>query len=413
MRRPFVAVLPLCVIFTSIAHGEQAFPYKAYIAADDVYVRSGPGKDYYPTSKLKAGEVVEVYRHDPGGWCAIRPPKDSYTWVSAKFLKPTSKGLAEVSSPNVAARVGSQFSDIRDVIQVRLHQGEAVELLEPAANAADGQAWVKIAPPSGEFRWVYAKYLDAEYSTDGVRRNLDNGRSPEMPPRDAGIEPGLAPAEREAARPIPREAAEVRVPADALPKPSGPRTLSAEQFQKRLEDAEMDLSVMVAEEPTVWKFDSLVLEGESLLAQAETAVERGRARLLLSKIDRFANIQQRHDAVNGSLAATERRNEQLTGVAREKAKQAPTADRFDGRGRLTRVVSPKTGAPRYALVDESGKIRCYVTPAPRRQSAPLRAALGRRQRRSRLHARATSPPHHGPARQHARRAEDAISGQGW
>ncbi len=31
---------------------------------------------------------------------------------------------------------------------------------------------------------------------------------------------------------------------------------------------------------------------------------------------------------------------------------------------MTQVVSPKVGAPRYALVDESGDVRCYVTPAP-------------------------------------------------
>ena len=33
-------------------------------------------------------------------------------------------------------------------------------------------------------------------------------------------------------------------------------------------------------------------------------------------------------------------------------------------GQLTQVVSPKLGAPRYALVDEAGDVRCYVTPAP-------------------------------------------------
>ena len=33
-------------------------------------------------------------------------------------------------------------------------------------------------------------------------------------------------------------------------------------------------------------------------------------------------------------------------------------------GQLTQVVSPKVGAPRYALTDASGDVRCYVTPAP-------------------------------------------------
>src|SRR5574340_1094914 len=102
------------------ALAEQTFPYKAYVIADEVYVRSGPGQSYYPTDKLKLGQPVEVYRHDPGGWYAIKPPADSFTWVSGRFLKPGSDNLAVVDDDRIAARVGSRFSDIRDVIQVRL-----------------------------------------------------------------------------------------------------------------------------------------------------------------------------------------------------------------------------------------------------------------------------------------------------
>jgi hypothetical protein len=49
-------------------------------------------------------------------------------------------------------------------------------------------------------------------------------------------------------------------------------------------------------------------------------------------------------------------------------------ERFDGAGELIRVVSPKLGAPRYALVDALGEVRCYVTPAP---GVNLRYYLGR------------------------------------
>jgi hypothetical protein len=368
MRRPIAAMLPLVILTTALARGEQTFPYKAYVAADDVYVRSGPGKNYYPTSKLSAGDVVEVYRHDPGGWYAIRPPKGSFTWISSRFLKPSGDGLAEVASANVSARVGSEFSDIRDVIQVRLHQGELVEPLEaPAAAAADGQTWTKISPPSGEFRWVYGKLVDPDYAADGARKVAEN-TSPLVSSAPASdVEPARPPGAREAARPIPRDGDGRRQnPAKSPPAASSPgsRTLSADEFQKRLEDADMELSIMVAEEPTVWTFDALVLEAELLMAQAETAVERGRARLLLNKIDRFAGIRQRYDAVNGMLADTDRRNEQLASLRRDAAEPSTPSDRFDGRGRLTRVVSPKQGAPRYALVDESGKVRCYVSPAP-------------------------------------------------
>jgi hypothetical protein len=39
-------------------------------------------------------------------------------------------------------------------------------------------------------------------------------------------------------------------------------------------------------------------------------------------------------------------------------------ERFDGVGRLTRVLPPKLGAPRYALVDEQGNVKAYVSPVP-------------------------------------------------
>ena len=118
----------------------QTFPYKAYVTADDVYVRSGPGENYYPTDKLKAGAEVEVYRHDPGGWFAIRPPKDSFSWVSSRHLQLDGNNLATVTDERVAARVGSRMSDARDVIQVRLHKGEVVEVLEPRGNGPAARA---------------------------------------------------------------------------------------------------------------------------------------------------------------------------------------------------------------------------------------------------------------------------------
>ena len=113
----------------------DTFPYKAYITADNVYVRSGPGENYYPTDKLKAGTEVEVYRHDPGGWFAIRPPKGSFSWVSADPLQLDGGNLATVTADLFVARVGSRMSNIRDVIQVHLHKGEVVEVLEPRRDS--------------------------------------------------------------------------------------------------------------------------------------------------------------------------------------------------------------------------------------------------------------------------------------
>ncbi len=368
---PFLIVCAAC-LFTAFActeakvdAAEQTFPYKAHISADDVYVRSGPGRNYYPTDKLRSGEPVEVYRHDPGGWCVIRPPKGSFTWVSSRLVRRGGDGLAEITGKEVAARVGSRFSDIRDVIQVRLKEGETVEPLPsndmPSANTGPGPAkWLKIAPPSGEFRWVHVKFVDRNYPKNGIRK-APAGNSPLVQHSSATIVSPKRSAQH-------NNTDNTRL-AHALPRSessaSNTGVISPREFQKRIEDAELALSVMVAEEPTVWQFDKLTTEVESLLNRSETAPQRGKARILLAKIDRFASIKQRHAAINTLWEDTRNRNQQLAGLRRQNESRRPPGDgRFDGRGRLTRVVSPKRGAPRYALVDDTGDIQCYVTPAP-------------------------------------------------
>ena len=145
------------------------------------------------------------------------------------------------------------------------------------------------------------------------------------------------------------------------------RSFSAEEFQAELERIELELSVMVIEEPTTWSFDSLWQRTDRLLDEAQTAVERGRARLLADKIARFDDIKRRHDEVLAMRERTEGANRlyaRLRPRDDDRAARLETDGRYDGVGQLTEVVSPKLGAPRYALTDRSGDVRCYVTPVP-------------------------------------------------
>ena len=129
------------------------FPFSAYATAERVYVRSGPGEDYYATHILSRGDEVEVYWENEDGWLAIRPPQGSYSWVPSQALKLSEQGdVAEVVQDKVPAQIGSQLVSERDATQVRLDVGELVSILEgPSKNNAD---WCKIAPPAGEFRWL-------------------------------------------------------------------------------------------------------------------------------------------------------------------------------------------------------------------------------------------------------------------
>ncbi|MEN6558165.1 MAG: SH3 domain-containing protein [Thermoguttaceae bacterium] len=382
MHRFFILFLAFNVLWGSVSlvRGDPTFPYKAGIVADDVYVRSGPGQSYYPTDKLRRGQQVEVYRHDPGGWCAIRPIDGSFTWVSGRFLKPTENNLAVVTEDNVSARVGSRFSDVRDVVQVRLRKGEVVELLNPPSRGTSWteNAWFKIAPPSGEFRWVSAKYLDRDYPRDGMRKTPQerefSGRGaaedraepldPSGPPRIPAAALGDGYAGESDREPMPRR--------------GRARSLTPEEYEAELQRIELELSVMAAQTPDHWSFDAMRERTNQLLDQAQTAVERGHARLLANKIARFDDLKQRQEAVWALRDETDRDNRLY---ARLRPKDGDLLDatveldgRFDGVGRLTQVVSPKRGTPRYALMDEAGKVRCYVTPTP---GVNLRNYLGR------------------------------------
>jgi Bacterial SH3 domain len=311
------------------------FPYTAYVCSTDVYVRSGPGRDYYPTAKLNKGQAVEVYRHDPGGWLAIRPPRGSFSWVSSRHLDLQEDELAVANTQRVVARVGSEFSDVRDVIQVRLEKDEPVELLEPPSPDSP---WCKIAPPSGEFRWIFAKY---------IQRDLPEDLADDQ--RQAGTHLG--------------DTRDVRLTGgdepDAADKAAARTEISNDIARLReLERIDIELSAIIAKDISQWSFGELQQRVEAAVEAAQDPLERGRARVLLDKLARFDEISRRHETL---------RDARLETPDRGTAGAAPPGraeGRFDATGRLSPVISQRTGGPQYALVDASGAVLSFVTPAP-------------------------------------------------
>ncbi|MGD9721114.1 MAG: SH3 domain-containing protein [Pirellulales bacterium] len=339
------------------------FPYTAYVNTDDVYVRSGPGRNYYPTDKLPRGARVEVYRHDPGGWLAIRPPRTSFTWVSKRHLDADGNALATVNSDRVVARVGSSFSDVREVIQVRLEKGEQVELV---AESPEDSPWCKIAPPAGEFRWVFSKYVDREPLADVASHDDQHGEDTALGDDAAGDRVRLASSESDA------EAAGVRDHARSAAGTSAQPSLAVSSaVGSELLRLELELSAMVAQDVPAWTFTDLQRRAEAIVNQAETPVERGHARVLLGKLERFEDIRRRHQALkqapadptSTAAAATSAAAPLPASTAGSYAARDALAQ-FDGVGRLSPVISQKVGGPQYALVDNANAVISFVTPAP-------------------------------------------------
>ena len=75
------------LVNSAAAQASRTFPYDAVVVDDEVYARSGPGKQYYPTSRFRKGDPVSVVRQDPGGWFMIEPPLGSFSWVRTEFVR--------------------------------------------------------------------------------------------------------------------------------------------------------------------------------------------------------------------------------------------------------------------------------------------------------------------------------------
>lgn len=471
---------------------ELVFPYRARVVVDRAVVRSGPGEDYYPVMHLSQDAVVEVYRHDPGGWYAVRPPEGSYSWVSAAFVEPQRDGslVAAIRGRRVVVRVGSPLVDVPDVIQLRLNSGDQVRLLDRQPFEFSNMVWYKIAPPAGEFRWVFGRDVEALDEAGAAitsgEQALPTGQRPArrastnekvtagVPDADSALDAdataGVAEASEEAedellawlarrrerrrkvlaaiesGKRLPAEDAEppdlaveepplgtTSVPdvaralleedPDALPadlsatlaavnrqraltadyqEPSSRaedrngrlaafdasleawleeeqalarRRLSGSRLQREgeqatdlaaaLEELDLALCAMASEPAETWDLEPLRERAEHILASAETALDRGRARLMLRKLARFEDVQQRYLALNPKARRRTREPRQLD-LAEPEAQPARVASRtrYDGEGTLTRVVTRTPGAPPYALLDATGEVKYYVSPAP-------------------------------------------------
>ncbi|MEE2825132.1 MAG: hypothetical protein VYE64_00735 [Planctomycetota bacterium] len=148
------------------AQETEAPPYEATVKTDGVLVYSGPGKLHYPTEQLARGTTVEVYRHDPGGWCAIRPVVGSFSMVPVDAVESVDGRMGRVTREGAKAWVGTRLADAAEPMwQVKLKRGEEVEIqgqLDWETAVGESQPWYQISPPSGEFRWVHRS--EVEYS---------------------------------------------------------------------------------------------------------------------------------------------------------------------------------------------------------------------------------------------------------
>jgi uncharacterized protein YgiM (DUF1202 family) len=132
----------------------KTFPYTAFINADAVNIRSGPGLYYYPLAILNNDMEVTV-EGEAGAFLAIRPPEGVYGLVKRVDLTMGPDGkTATVAAASSRVYAASNAATRQWCVMDTLKQGDKVEV----EGTAEGDL-VRIAPTAGARVYVAGSFV--------------------------------------------------------------------------------------------------------------------------------------------------------------------------------------------------------------------------------------------------------------
>jgi hypothetical protein len=404
-------------------------PVAVEVSASHTYLRAGPGDDFYPTERLPRGAEVEVWAITEAGYCAVRPVTGSFSWLRSGDVADEAGGPLAAAGPRTGvivtdgavSRVGSQLNDLRHVTQVALEAGERVRVLE-TVRVRDGRhagEWMRIDPPSGEFRWARGEDLAlpaplavvAEPSAAAAGAGLAVAGEALASIREAGVAVQRAVAEiQEPAAQPPAAPGLFAAPAagkllggwlplgtnvfdpTAPPAPAAVSAGAVAASADELADIDLALSLAVTGPSENWNLAPLRDRLRQTAARATSETDRTRAQAIDARLARFEAIQGRQKSLAAATAAPDQTPlrlggmwSSLSGVGSRPIRPgvmpggAPAGgqptwtppDQVETTGRLATVISRRPDAPRWALVDENNNVLTFVAPQAGVNLAPL------------------------------------------
>lgn len=162
MTRRFLSLLAALVLCSSMALAQDAAPpdvsngkvaVQGSIKGDAVQVRSGPGENYYPTSKLNKGDTVTVVG-STFEWLKIVPPEGSFCYIAKAYVERRGDGSAgRVVKDDAVARAGSALSTLKYAPVCKLAKDEDVVVL------GEQDEYFKIKPPKNAYFFVKKEFV--------------------------------------------------------------------------------------------------------------------------------------------------------------------------------------------------------------------------------------------------------------
>jgi len=197
MKMRTVAALALVLLTARAGAAEPAT--HGVVTAQDVRVRSGPGKNYRDMCTLDRDAVVRVVGvSGDGEWLRITAPQESDVWIFAKFVD-VNGALGVVNGDKVRVRARPELTG--EMVN-QVNTGTVVRVKSQKGD------WLRIAPPDGTEAWVSAGHVkrmtDAEFAAHQAVKAREQAEAERLAREDEQK------AAREAAEEARKRAAEAR-----------------------------------------------------------------------------------------------------------------------------------------------------------------------------------------------------------
>ncbi len=339
----------------------SSFPYTAEITGDDVYVRSGPGTNFYHCGKLNTGDKVKVVGKQ-FSWSRIVPPAGSFSWISMQYvtINPTDPKVGTVTGDNVRVYAGSDYVKplYSTTLQGKLSKGEKVKLLGEQMDD-----YYKIAAPPFAYLWV---------STNFTKAVPEPVKAPPVvttppPVTTTTPTPVTTPSPVEPNKPGDANATTAVVPVPVVP-PKSP----LEKYRELKEQVKAERAKPADQQDYT--------DLKKALLEIANDKEAGNA----ARFSQFVVRQiEGYELALAVVKEVKLQNEQLEKVKAGISKARTTRlAKVENMGKFAIVGEFQTyltyGPGNYRIVDEAGKMTCYALPAAGASQMDLTGFVGQK-----------------------------------
>ncbi len=314
-------------------------PYFAEVLEDNVYVRSGPGTNYYTCGKLKKGDRIKVVGHQYS-WSHIVAPEKCFSWVAKQYVNidPNNPGVGIIAGDDVRVYAGS---DERKPMHswtphFKLNRNETVRLL-----GEESEGYVKIAPPEGAYLWVSTQYTKPMEPLGGTVKAISKGEPNAVAVRG---------------------------------QPSAEQRLLREYY-----DLSKQLTAERAKPIGEQDYTTLKKKFSAIASNKDAGKAAKYSEFALKQIGSSELALEVGKQVKQQDTELQKTQEGIAAARDAKLAEVKNYGKFAVMGRLQiSNIYTGTGPKRYLIVDDSGKIICYATPDESAAKTDLSKLIGQK-----------------------------------